>query len=99
MNISKIVPAMLLAGLTLPSIAEARPDVRSMTCKQLQAFVMKNGAVVMNTGPRTYNRFVYHRGFCLYSERAGTAWVDASDGECRLQECKPPRTQRNNGRF
>ena len=52
----------------------------------------------MNTGPRTYNRFVYHRGHCLYSETVGTAWVDTSDGKCRLRECKPPRINNNRGR-
>lgn len=82
------IPAIVLAGLFVSAGVEARPDTRSMTCKQLQAFVKKHGAVVMNTGPRTYERFVYHRGFCLYSEIAATAWVDASDGECRLRECK-----------
>ncbi len=99
MKKATVVPSMILAGLLLPAGAEARPDTRSMTCNQLQAFIKKNGAVVMNTGPRTYNRFVYHRGFCLYSETVGTAWVDASDGECRLRECKPPRINRNDGRF
>ena len=98
MKTAIIVPALVLAGLMVTAGAQARPDTRSMSCQQLQNFVKDNGAVVMNTGPRTYNRFVHHRGFCLYSETVGTAWVDASDGDCRLRECKPPRINTNDGR-
>ena len=91
------VLVIVMAGLFVSAGAEARPDTRARTCKQLEAFVKQQGAVVMNTGPRTYNRFVYHRGFCQYSETIGTAWVDAKDGKCRLRECKPPRVNKNDG--
>jgi hypothetical protein len=53
--------AMLLAG---PFEAHARPDTRSMTCPQAKAFVKQNQAIVMTTGPNTYERIVIGQGLC-----------------------------------
>ncbi len=53
-----LVPA-LAAGAALTALAltcataQARPDTRSMSCAQAQAFIQQNGAVVMSTGPYT----------------------------------------------
>lgn len=97
MKFETIVAAALLSTLILPAAAEARPDTRSMTCQQLLGLLQNQGAVVMNTGTHTYKRFVYHRGYCDFGETVQTAWVDASDGECRLRECRPPRVDRDSG--
>ncbi len=90
-----IVPGVVTISLLMATVVQARPDTRSMTCKQLQSFVEKQGAVVMDTGPRTYKRFVHHRGFCSFQQLARTAWVKASDGECALRECRGRATGRN----
>ncbi len=95
MKYGMIVPAVMAVGFLVSANAHARPDTRSMTCKQLQSFVEKQGGVVMNTGPRTYKRFVYHRGSCSYNQLASTVWVDASDGQCRLRECRGRATGKN----
>ncbi len=60
-----------------PVAAAARPDTRSMTCAQAQNFVRQRGAVVMTTGPHTYQRFVTHWRYCdswekLFPEMAPT---------------------------
>lgn len=97
MRFETIVAAIVLSALLAPP-AQARPDTRSMTCNQLLAFVERNGAVVMDTGPRTYKRFVYHRGFCQFAETVRTEWVRSSDGECRLRICEPVNVDRDAGR-
>ena len=94
MTLKTILVTIALAASFAPAAAEARPDTRSMTCQQLLGFLKSKGSVVMDTGPRTYKLFVWHRGYCQYGETVGTAWVDASDGKCRLRECKPPRIDR-----
>ncbi|MDJ0931870.1 hypothetical protein [Breoghania sp.] len=63
--------------LSVGSAYAARPDTRSMTCAQAQDFVRCHGAVVMTTGPHTFQRFVSQQRYCdrwqqLFPERAPT---------------------------
>jgi len=79
--------------------AQARPDARTMTCEQARSLVQERGAVVMTTGRHTYQRFVAHRGFCLYSQRTGSAWTPTRDtAECRLRICVDPRDKKRGRR-
>jgi hypothetical protein len=81
--------AAVLALLIAASQAEARPDVRSMTCEQTQALVDRSGAVVLTTGTYTYNRFVSRRGnYCSSGETARPVYVQTRDGKCRLYICE-----------
>jgi hypothetical protein len=57
--------AMALAG---PMEAQARPDTRTMTCPQAKAFVKQNQAIVMTTGPNTYERIVIGQGLCASTQ-------------------------------
>ena len=85
--------------LISPALAEARPDARTMTCDQAWALIRERGAVVLTTGRYTYKRFVYHRGFCLYSERIGHEWIATRDTpECRLRICIDPQRYKRRGR-
>jgi hypothetical protein len=91
LRLSVMFVSMLMVSVIATGHAEARPDTRTMTCDQLRSFVKKQGAAVIDTGPHTYQRFVYHRGFCLYSEQLESAWVPALDGaQCRLRICEEP---------
>lgn len=58
--------SVALAMASLP--AQARPDTRSMTCAQAQAFIQQHGAVVMSTGTYTYSRFIADRRYCPHYE-------------------------------
>lgn len=60
----KTLPVAALALISLVGIAEARPDLRKMTCAQAQDMVQRRGAVVFTTGQHTYSRFVAHQGYC-----------------------------------
>jgi hypothetical protein len=59
--------AMALAGAME---AQARPDTRTMTCPQAKAFVKQNKAIVMSTGPSTYERIVIGQGLCSSTQIA-----------------------------
>ena len=56
--------AAALALLSTPSLAQGRPDTRDLTCAAAAALVAREGAVVMTTGPFTYERVVRDGGFC-----------------------------------
>ncbi len=46
------------------SIAEARPDIRKMTCEQVQALVKREKAVVLTFTQHTYDRVISSRRGC-----------------------------------
>ncbi|WP_375454279.1 hypothetical protein [uncultured Methylobacterium sp.] len=57
-----LVLALVLPAL--PALAQGRPDTRDLTCAAASALVLREGAVVMTTGPLTYERIVRDGGFC-----------------------------------
>ena len=50
-----------------------------MTCAQAVGLVNARGAVVMSTGPYTYDRYVQHRGFCTPTETTKPDFVPTRD--------------------
>ena len=72
---------MLLACLMLPGGARAQTHVdgRSVPCGQLAAIVQNRGAVVIDTGPYAYDRYVSGGHFCLRPEIAVPAWIGTLD--------------------
>jgi hypothetical protein len=86
----RIFIAFLLAA-TFAGSAVARPNVYQMTCAQAVSVVTSNGAIVMNTGPYTYKRFVAHAGYCVLGEQAWRTWEATADTpQCRVgYECRP----------
>lgn len=91
--------AALLLLVFASGLAEARPDARAMTCEQARSLIEERGAVAMTTGRHTYQRFVAHRGYCLYSQRAGSVWTPTRDqAECRLKICIDPPITKRRGR-
>ncbi len=75
----KSIPLVLAALVAGTSIAEARPSTLSMTCAEAAATVASYGAVVLSTGPHTYDRFVVHNGFCLPGEITRSAYAPTLD--------------------
>ncbi|WP_348527605.1 hypothetical protein [Mesorhizobium sp.] len=81
----------LLSAATLLCAAQARPDTRAMTCAQTQALIKSDHAVVLTTGPDTYDRFVRQFGNeCDWPEVPISTTVPAKDGECRVYRCEEP---------
>lgn len=72
--------ALLSAGLLLIAApAAARPLSTSMTCAQAAALVQKQGAVVMDTGPNTYDRYVSTLSACWPGQALKPQWVATRD--------------------
>lgn len=87
---------LILAG---PALA-ARPDVRKMTCQQVQQMVLERGAVVATTGKYTYQRFVSDYLYCDYWEWATPVRVKTKDtSKCRLYICEQRPDDFGFGRF
>ncbi|MEW6254494.1 MAG: hypothetical protein AB1592_00945 [Pseudomonadota bacterium] len=74
-TIALLVP-MLLA-LSLP--AQARPASYKMTCAAVQAMVGRQGAVVMDTSPSTFDRYVSTLRACMPGQALKPQWVPARD--------------------
>ena len=45
------------------ALAQPRPSTTAMPCSAVRALVASEGAVVLGTGPHTYDRYVAHQGF------------------------------------
>ena len=65
--------------------ADARIDVRTLTCAEAQALVQREGAIVLTTGRYTYDRFVADSRFCQRDERLEPRRAATRDGQsCRI---------------
>jgi hypothetical protein len=89
-RIALTTAALMLAATGL---AEARPDTRKMTCPQLQQMIQSQRAVVLTTGPNTYDRYVRQFGIeCDWPEVPMSAYVPTRDGSCPVYRCDEPMT-------
>lgn len=59
----------------------ARPSTTTMTCGQAAATVAKAGAIVLTTGPGTYERFVATSAKCQRGELTEPATAPTTDEE------------------
>lgn len=59
--------------------AQGRPDSTTMPCSRAAALVRSQGALVLGTGGRTYDRFVVDRNFCESTQQTKAAFVPAAD--------------------
>ncbi|WP_137933944.1 hypothetical protein [Mesorhizobium comanense] len=79
------------AVLAATSVAEARPDSRAMSCAQVQATIQSHRAVVLTTGPNTYDRYVRQFGNeCDWPEVPMSAYIPSRDGKCPVYRCQEP---------
>jgi hypothetical protein len=74
----RLALSFVLSVATCGAMA-ARPSTLAMTCDQARGFVAAHGAVVLTTGPHTFERFVVHSGFCEWDEYADPAWAPTRD--------------------
>ncbi|MBN9218986.1 MAG: hypothetical protein J0I79_13620 [Mesorhizobium sp.] len=91
---SNRIPTLLVtAGAILAAtvVADARPDSRSMSCAQVQAMIQSHRAVVLTTGPNTYDRYVRQFGHeCDWPEVPMSAYIPSRDGTCPVYRCEEP---------
>jgi hypothetical protein len=68
-----------------------------MSCQHARALVASQGAIVLRTGPITYDRFVVSPAFCMRAETTKPDWVPTADTPqcfigyvCRPSEIEQP---------
>lgn len=78
--------AAALVGLAATGAAaqEGMAQTRTMSCADVQALVAKRGAVMLATGPNTYDRYVRDNSYCTYPEQVNPEWVPTLNGSCNV---------------
>jgi hypothetical protein len=73
--------AVIVATIAVASAAlsQSRPSTLAMSCRGAVTFVRSQGAVVLDTGPGTYDRFVAGPAQCVRGEYTAPAWVPTRD--------------------
>ena len=90
MSVRILLPTVA-AMLAATGLAEARPDSRAMSCAQIRAMIQSHRAVVLTTGPNTYDRYVRQFGNeCDWPEVPMSAYIPARDGHCPVYRCEEP---------
>jgi hypothetical protein len=69
----------VLALAATAAAAQVGPPTSQRTCGANRQLVMKEGAVVLDTGPSTYARFVRNGSECLVDQFPEPAWVPSSN--------------------
>jgi hypothetical protein len=94
MPICKIVLCAAAMMVAATSFASARPNTRKMTCAQTQALIQSQHAVVLSTGPNTYDRYIRQFGDeCDAPFIPMVAYVPTSGGQCMVYRCEQPSPQ------
>ena len=85
------IAAAVVAASAAQVAAQRRPSTLAMSCAGAHDFVMRSGAVVLNTGGHTFDRFVRHRGYCTPHEITRPAFVPTGDNpQCFVgYTCEP----------
>lgn len=87
----RILLMTLGAVLAASGLAEARPDSRTMSCAEIRAMIQSHRAVVLTTGPNTYDRYVRQFGVeCDWPDVPMSAYIPARDGHCPFYRCDQP---------
>ncbi|HEY0292317.1 MAG TPA: hypothetical protein VGC51_08260 [Hansschlegelia sp.] len=71
--------AAIACLIGMAAAAEARPYAPEMSCRSLAAAVQSEGALVISTGPSTYDRFVSGGRYCERTQETEAAWIPAAD--------------------
>ena len=88
-----IIMVIVISSLSTGAAAQVGATTLNMTCAQATRLVASRGAVVLRTGPTTYDRYVRDSSFCAVQESARPDWVRTADvsqcpvgGVCRMRE-------------
>jgi hypothetical protein len=68
----------LVVGATA-ALAQAGPVTFDRPCASVRDLVLADGAVVLTTGPGTYDRYVKDAAYCLVDQYPQPAWVPSAD--------------------
>ena len=68
-----------IVSIAETTAAQPRPDTNRMTCAAARALVMKQGGIVLGTGPSLFDRYVSSRAYCLSTQLTEPAFVPTTD--------------------
>jgi hypothetical protein len=74
-----VLTVLALALATTAATAQVGPPTSQRTCGANRQLVQRDGAVVLDTGPQTYARFVRSGAECLVDQFPEPAWVPSSN--------------------
>ena len=94
----RIVMATTFAMVATAALAQARQSTMGMTCGEAAGLVAREGAIVLGTGPVTYDRFVAGTNQCQLGEFLEPAWAPTQDSaQCPIgYQCRsgpPPQNE------
>ncbi|HEX2554535.1 MAG TPA: hypothetical protein VHL98_12605 [Microvirga sp.] len=75
----RLALTLLLVQAATAATAQSGPSTQALTCAQARGIVAVQGAVVLHTGPTTYDRFVRDSSFCPHPLTAQTAFARTAD--------------------
>lgn len=91
-----LLASLILASLSTGVMAQPYATTLNMTCAQARQLVASRGAVVLHTGPTTYDRYVRDSSFCSRPFTARPVWVRTADvvqcpigGICTSMDTEP----------
>ncbi|TPM38100.1 hypothetical protein [Mesorhizobium sp. B2-3-4] len=90
---ARVSTLLMTMGIVLATtgLAAARPDSRSMSCAEIQSMIQSRRAVVLTTGPNTYDRYVRQFGNeCDWPDIPMSAYIPSRDGDCPVHRCQDP---------
>ena len=71
--------AIAVIALMASAVAQPRPNTMVMSCRDAQALIVSRGAVVLGTGPHTYDRYVRDQGYCPAATIGEQSWERTAD--------------------
>jgi hypothetical protein len=74
-----LLPALALASVATAATAQIGPPTSQRSCGANRQLVQREGAVVLDTSPSTYARFVKNGSECLVGQFPEPAWVPSSN--------------------
>ena len=78
-RVKRACAAIGIIGIGSGAMAQSHPLTTTMTCSQAQGLVASQGAIVLNTSPTTYDRYVASGAYCGLGELPGPGWARTRD--------------------
>jgi hypothetical protein len=73
------ISALALISIATAATAQVGPPTSQRTCSANRQLVLREGAVVLDTGPSTFARFVKNGSECTVDQFPEPAWVPSSN--------------------
>ncbi|RDI61188.1 hypothetical protein DES45_102583 [Microvirga subterranea] len=73
------LPVVLFIAAGSAALAQAPHTAQAMPCREIVSIIASQGAVVLRTGPNTYDRFVGGPGGCPLNQFTEPAWIKSAD--------------------